>query len=638
MSTLHDPTWRGFASDNYAGLHPEVLTALAEANGGHDIAYGEDAYTARLQEVIAGHVGAGAVTWPVFNGTGANVVALQALLPRWGAVVCAETAHIHTDEGGAPERMGSIKLLTVPTPDGKLTPELIDRQAWGFGDEHRAQPLVVSITQTTELGTCYTPDEVRAISDHAHSLGMRVHLDGARISNAAATLGTDLSAFTGEAGVDVLSLGRHEERCARGRGRGRGRPRAGRRPGARPRPPAQAVDAAGLQDALRVGAAARALRERPVAALCRARQRDGGAPRRCGRRRRGRPDHPGRAGQRGLRGAATARSPTRCARASASTTGTRPPARCAGCARGTRRRPTSTPSPPSCAASSPAPDRALSGRAVGPFRVVSAPRRRHDDRVIDYTDVRHAYDTVASDYAERLPDTRAETALDLAMVDAFVAAVLQRRCRPATAPVLDAGCGAGRMSAHLAARGVQVRGVDLSPGMVEMARRDHPTLDFTVGSLDELPCQDGEFAGVLLWYSIIHTPPAGLDRVLAEAVRVLRPGGHLLVGFQSGTGTRDVGPVIPAAGARGAPRAAALHRRRGRQQAGRGRRRTRWRGSCAEPPPTSATTRRSCSPAAPDVVDHLTTDGVRRRRPPPAARRDAAGPAAAQAGALVKRR
>lgn len=207
MTTLHDTAKRGFASDNYAGLHPEVLAALAAANGGHEIAYGEDAYTARLQEVVAGHVGTAATTWPVFNGTGANVVALQALLPRWGAVVCAETAHINTDENGAPERMGGIKLLTVPTPDGKLTPELVDRQAWGFGDEHRAQPLVVSITQTTELGTCYTPEEVRAITEHAHSLGMRVHLDGARIANAAATLGTDLSAFTGDAGVDVLSLG-----------------------------------------------------------------------------------------------------------------------------------------------------------------------------------------------------------------------------------------------------------------------------------------------------------------------------------------------------------------------------------------------------------------------------------------------
>ncbi|EWT02022.1 threonine aldolase [Intrasporangium oryzae NRRL B-24470] len=207
MSTLHDRGRRGFASDNYAGLHPEVLEALADANGGHEIAYGEDHYTERLQAVVAEHFGAGATAWPVFNGTGANVLALQSLLPRWGAVVCAETAHINTDENAAPERVGGLKLLTVQTPDGKLTPELIDQQAWGFGDEHRAQPLAVSITQTTELGTCYTPDEVRAITDHAHSLGMRVHLDGARISNAAATLGTSLAAFTSEAGVDVVSLG-----------------------------------------------------------------------------------------------------------------------------------------------------------------------------------------------------------------------------------------------------------------------------------------------------------------------------------------------------------------------------------------------------------------------------------------------
>ena len=161
----------------------------------------------------------------------------------------------------------------------------------------------------------------------------------------------------------------------------------------------------------------------------------------------------------------------------------------------------------------------------------------------DYTDVRNAYDTVAADYAERLPDTRAEAPLDLAMVDAFVAEVLADVTDPSRAPVLDAGCGAGRMSAYLAARGVSVCGVDLSPGMVAMARRDHPEIDFAVGSLAELPCADGEFAGVMLWYSIIHTPPAGVDAVLAEAVRVLRPGGHLLVGFQSGTGVRDVSPA-----------------------------------------------------------------------------------------------
>jgi threonine aldolase len=135
------------------------------------------------------------------------VVGLQSMLPRWGAVVCAASAHINTDEGGAPERVGGLKLLPVPTPDGKLTPELIDREAWGFGDEHRAQPLVVSITQSTELGTVYTVDEVRAITEHAHGLGIRVHMDGARIANAAAALGVPLRAFTRDAGVDVLSFG-----------------------------------------------------------------------------------------------------------------------------------------------------------------------------------------------------------------------------------------------------------------------------------------------------------------------------------------------------------------------------------------------------------------------------------------------
>ncbi|MDQ6658965.1 MAG: low specificity L-threonine aldolase [Actinomycetota bacterium] len=207
MTTLHDPASRGFASDNYAGVHPQVLAAIADANGGHQISYGEDSYTEHLQQVFAAHFGDGVSVWPVFNGTGANVLSLQALLPRWGAVICADTAHINTDENAAPERVGAVKLLTVATPDGKLTPELIDRQAWGFGDEHRAQPLAVSITQTTELGTCYTAEEITAICDHSHSLGMKVHVDGSRISNAASTLGVGLGAFTTDAGVDILSFG-----------------------------------------------------------------------------------------------------------------------------------------------------------------------------------------------------------------------------------------------------------------------------------------------------------------------------------------------------------------------------------------------------------------------------------------------
>ncbi|MEU7073426.1 low specificity L-threonine aldolase [Streptomyces narbonensis] len=203
----HDPSVRGFASDNYAGAHPEILAALALANEGHQVAYGEDQYTEHLQRVIHSHFGAGAEAFPVFNGTGANVTALQALTDRWGAVICAESAHINVDEGGAPERMGGLKLLTVPTPDGKLTPELIDRQAWGWEDEHRAMPQVVSITQNTELGTVYTVEEIRAIVEHAHAKGMKVHLDGARIANAAASLNVPMRAFTNAVGVDVISYG-----------------------------------------------------------------------------------------------------------------------------------------------------------------------------------------------------------------------------------------------------------------------------------------------------------------------------------------------------------------------------------------------------------------------------------------------
>jgi threonine aldolase len=204
---LHDPNWRGFASDNYAGIHPEALAALAAANDGHQVSYGEDVYTARLGEVMREQFGPQAQVFPVFNGTGANVVALTSLLPRWGAVVATKTAHIHSDEGGAPEKVAGLKLFVVPTPDGKLTPELIATEAWGWGDEHRAQPLAVSITQTTELGTLYTPGEVRAIATYAHEHGMALHMDGARVWNAAAALGVPFREFTTGAGVDILSFG-----------------------------------------------------------------------------------------------------------------------------------------------------------------------------------------------------------------------------------------------------------------------------------------------------------------------------------------------------------------------------------------------------------------------------------------------
>ncbi len=204
---MSEKIWRGFASDNYAGVHPEVLAKISQVNAGHQVAYGDDEVTAQLGEVIKRHFGNTAQVFPVFNGTGANVVSLQAICRPWEAVVCAAGAHINVDEGGTPEKVAGLKLHTIPTANGKLTPELIETQAWGFGNEHRAQPKVVSITQSTELGTVYTPEEIRAITDQAHSLGMFVHLDGARISNAAASLGVPMRAFTTDVGVDIVSLG-----------------------------------------------------------------------------------------------------------------------------------------------------------------------------------------------------------------------------------------------------------------------------------------------------------------------------------------------------------------------------------------------------------------------------------------------
>ena len=204
---LHDPQARGFASDNYAGIHPEILEAIGRANGGHQVAYGGDVYTRQLQGVFQQHFGADASAYPVFNGTGANVVSLQAMTERWDAVICAESAHINVDECGAPERVGGLKLLAVPTPQGKLTPGLVELAAGGRGDEHRAQPKVVSITQSTELGTLYSVAEVAVIVEQAHARDLAVHLDGARIANAAAALEVPMRAFTTDVGVDVVSFG-----------------------------------------------------------------------------------------------------------------------------------------------------------------------------------------------------------------------------------------------------------------------------------------------------------------------------------------------------------------------------------------------------------------------------------------------
>ena len=198
---------RGFASDNNAGIHPTILEAIARANVGHALAYGGDPWTERAVAKFREHLGSHVDVHFVFNGTGANVLGLSALLKPYHAVLCSETAHINVDECGAPEKATGCKLVDIPTPDGKLTPALVEPRIRGLGDQHHVQPRVISISQTTELGTVYTPEEIRALADLAHRHGMYLHMDGARISNAAAALGVPLRAITTDCGVDVLSFG-----------------------------------------------------------------------------------------------------------------------------------------------------------------------------------------------------------------------------------------------------------------------------------------------------------------------------------------------------------------------------------------------------------------------------------------------
>ncbi len=200
-------TNRSFASDNWSGVHPDVLAAIVEANVDHAPSYGYDSETARAVQLFKEHFGGDAEVFITFNGTGANVVGLQSLLRPFEAVICADSAHINVDECGAPERFLGSKLISVSTPDGKLTPELAEAAAGGVGDEHHVQPKVVSITQSTEVGTCYRIEEVEMLAAWAHRRGMWLHLDGARLSNAAAFLDVGLGAFGSAAGVDVLSYG-----------------------------------------------------------------------------------------------------------------------------------------------------------------------------------------------------------------------------------------------------------------------------------------------------------------------------------------------------------------------------------------------------------------------------------------------
>ncbi|HUK24917.1 MAG TPA: low specificity L-threonine aldolase [Terriglobales bacterium] len=198
---------RSFASDNNAGVHAEILEAMAAVNRGHAVGYGDDAWTASAVRHFRRHFGAETGVFFVFNGTAANVLSLAALAEPFHAVICAEAAHLYVDECGAPEKFTGCKLIPLPTVQGKLTVKAVSRAYHGIGDQHHVQPRVISITQATEVGTVYKPHEVRSLARFAHERGMFLHMDGARISNAAASLGLTLRQATRDLGVDVLSFG-----------------------------------------------------------------------------------------------------------------------------------------------------------------------------------------------------------------------------------------------------------------------------------------------------------------------------------------------------------------------------------------------------------------------------------------------
>ena len=198
---------RGFASDNNAGVHPDILAAINQVNEGHMVGYGSDPITRQAVDRFKQEFGEDIEVFFAFNGTGANVLSLASLTQSFNSILCAETAHIHVDECGAPEKLTGCKLIPIKTQGGKIYPEEIKRHLHGFDFEHHAQPGIISISQVTELGTLYTVDEIKAITELAHTYGLFVHLDGARIANAAAALDLSFRSFTRDAGIDVLSFG-----------------------------------------------------------------------------------------------------------------------------------------------------------------------------------------------------------------------------------------------------------------------------------------------------------------------------------------------------------------------------------------------------------------------------------------------
>jgi threonine aldolase len=198
---------RSFASDNNAGIHPKILQAIAAANRGHVVGYGDDRYTDAAVRKFKEHFGSDIEVFFVFNGTAANCLSLKSLTESYHAVICAEAAHIYTDECGAPEKFTGCKLIPIPTADGKLTVESVSHAYHGVGDQHHVQPRVISITQASEMGTVYTPREVRDLAGFAHDRNMFLHMDGARIANAAVSLNLSLREATRDLGVDILSFG-----------------------------------------------------------------------------------------------------------------------------------------------------------------------------------------------------------------------------------------------------------------------------------------------------------------------------------------------------------------------------------------------------------------------------------------------
>jgi len=198
---------RSFASDNNAGVHPRILRAIAAANKGHVVAYGDDGYTQAAVKKFREHLGKDVAVFFVFGGTGANVLGLKAVTQPYHAIVCAETAHINVDECGAPEKFTGCKLLSVLTKDGKITVDQIKPFLHGVGFEHHVQPRVISISQSTEMGTVYTPGEIKTLADFAHKHKMLLHVDGARIANASVSLKADLKQITADVGVDIMSFG-----------------------------------------------------------------------------------------------------------------------------------------------------------------------------------------------------------------------------------------------------------------------------------------------------------------------------------------------------------------------------------------------------------------------------------------------